>query len=518
METKTAISPGRIGLGVVQIYKRGKNISYGDKKVIIVTEEDLVASDTMEFDWGKINGIVTTKGTKNSHSAIVAKQHEVPAVIVSNISQFKKGDFIALDTYSSENGEIYYFPSKDEVRRLLDRLEMIRMQKENMAKYREDKTITKDGKKVFVVSNIGTIEELPSVKQNGAEGIGVVRTEFSYEMHDKLEGRLPTENELYEEYKKISNELTGKPVIIRTLDAGADKPVNSLIKAGVLKENEANPALGSRGIRPCLEQPEILKTQIKAIFRANSQNNNLKIMFPMITSIEELKKGKGIVAEAIKELKESGKEFLEGEIGIMVETPAIAQITDRLSNYCDFISVGTNDLTQYTTAADRMNNAVETIADPYNPGMIRILNSIISGAHNGKKSIMCGMCGEIAGDLEYIPILLGMGLDEFSMNSSSILAARRLISNLRIEECEELLNEILEKDTSTEIKDIAKKFYREHNLQILKQEKQQRKNQLDEVTRKEAEVSNLRDRYYKLTREKLPEYLGGEADDDEKNR
>lgn len=506
METKVSMSPG-IGFGVILKYERGKKLSYGNKKVIIATDEDLIASDTMEFDWSKIAGILATKGTKNSHSAIVAKQHEVPAAIISDISGLQDGDFIAIDTNSTQNGELYYYPSENELKDLLKKMEILKIQKENLSKYKLLNTVTKDGHKAIVASNIGTSEEVPSVKQNGAEAVGVVRTEFSYEMHDMLEGRLPTEDELYSEYKKISDKLKGKEIIIRTLDAGADKPVQSLIKAGVLKEDETNPALGSRGIRPCLDNPDLFKTQVKAILRANFQNENLQIMFPMITSIEELKRGKEIVNEAIEELKEQGAEFEETKIGIMVETPAIAQITERLSRYCDFISVGTNDLTQYTTAADRMNSTVENIANPYNPGMIKMLNNIISGAHKGEKRIPVGVCGEIAGDLEYIPILLGMELDEFSMNSSSILPARRLISNLTLEECKTLLDEILERDTASEIEPIVKKFYKTHNLQILAQEKQDRQTELNKTSQKATEAKSLKEKYYQLAKEELPEYL-----------
>ena len=195
----------------------------------------------------------------------------------------------------------------------------------------------------------------------------------------------------------------------------------------------------------------------------------------------------------------------------MVETPAIAQITDRLSsNDCDFISVGTNDLTQYMTAADRTNNEVENIATPYNPGMVRILKNIISEAHRGKKPIPVGVCGEIAGDLEYIPLLLAMGLDEFSMNSSNILEARRLISNLTLNECKVLLDEVLEKDSELEIESIVKNFYKEHNLKILSQEEMERKAELGEVLQKEAEAKNLKEKYYSLVKEELPSYLEGD--------
>lgn len=512
METKTVMSKG-ISFGTLKIYERGKAINYGNNKIIIATNEDLMASDTLSWDWDKISGIITTKGTKNSHSAIVAKQHEVPAAVVGNISELQDGDFIAIDTNSSEIGNIYIHPSKKEVESLLKKLELLKIQNENLSQYKVDSTSTKDGHKVFVVANIGTIDELPSVKNNYAEGIGVVRTEFSYEMYDMFESRLPTEDELYNEYKKISDELAGKNVIIRTLDAGADKPVSSLIKAGVLKENEVNPALGSRGIRPCLKSPEILKTQIKAILRANAENKNLQIMFPMITSIEELKEGKEIINEAVHDLKKQGVKFAECSIGTMVETPAIAQITDKLSKYCDFISVGTNDLTQYTTAADRMNNSVESIANPYNPGMVRVLNNIISGAHSGQKSILCGVCGEIAGDPNYIPLLIGMGLDEFSMNSSSILEARRLISHLTQKECKKLLEDVLALDTPQEIQEQATKFYIEKNLEILAEEKQQKQDELENVVKRETEIVKLRDKYRSLIQEDLPKYLREDDND-----
>lgn len=232
-------------------------------------------------------------------------------------------------------------------------------------------------------------------------------------------------------------------------------------------------------------------------------------MFPMITSIEELKRGKETVSESINELKQQKFEFSESKIGIMIETPAIAQITDKVSNYCDFVSIGTNDLTQYTTAADRMNNSVEDIATPYNTGMVILLNTIISGSHNSKNHIMCGVCGEIAGNLEYIPILLGVGLDDFSMNSSNILLARRLISNLTLKECKKLVENILEKDTATEIQESAKQFYKKHNLQIMTQEKQ---SNLNNVVEKNAKLLSLRDEYYKLVQEDLPEYLSDDSD------
>ena len=511
-ESKTSLSSG-IGFGVVRKYEREKDICYGEKKkkVIIVTDVDLNAKDTMKFNWSEIAGIITTKGTKNSHSSIIAKQHGVPAILISDISELKDGDFIALDSYSMENGKVYYKPSKEDVEELLKKLEDLNIKKENLKKYKLVDINLEDGYKPILAANIGTTEELAGVNQNCAEGIGVVRTEFIYEMYDITKRKLPTEEEQYNEYKKISEELKGKPVIIRTLDAGADKQVESLILAGVLKKEEANPALGSRGVRPCLKNLKLFKTQIRAILRANAKNNNLQIMFPMITSIGEFKKCKEIVDKAIEELKKENAEFEETKIGIMVETPAIAQITDRLSsNDCDFISVGTNDLTQYMTAADRTNNEVENIATPYNPGMVRILKNIISEAHRGKKPIPVGVCGEIAGDLEYIPLLLAMGLDEFSMNSSNILEARRLISNLTLNECKVLLDEVLEKDSELEIESIVKNFYKEHNLKILSQEEMERKAELGEVLQKEAEAKNLKEKYYSLVKEELPSYLEGD--------
>ena len=310
MEVQTIMSPG-IGFGIIKKYVRGQDLKYEDKKIIIVTDEDLVASDTMNFEWDKISGIITTSGTKNSHSAIVAKQHEVPAAVISDITDFIDDDFIAIDTNSSSKGKVYYKPSIDELKKILTQLKILNIKKENLSKYKLPETITKDGHKVTVAANIGCSDDIAEIKKNCAEGIGVVRTEFSYEMFDSLEGRLPTEDELYEEYSKISNSLTDKPIIVRTLDAGADKPVSSLIRAGVLKENEINSALGSRGIRPCLEHPEILKTQVKAIMRANYPNNNLHIMFPMITQVEEIEKGKEIVDDAIKELRNQNMNFVE---------------------------------------------------------------------------------------------------------------------------------------------------------------------------------------------------------------
>lgn len=388
------------------------------KENTVVVAHDLTPSDTAQLDKSKVIAFLTNIGGRTSHSAIMARTLEIPAIVgLQDITKVvKNGDLIIVD---GMEGLAIVNPDENTVKEYEEKKKAYEEEKEKLKRLIKVKTVTKAGKEVDVAGNIGKPQDVHKVIENGGEGVGLFRTEFLYMDRDSV----PTEEEQFEAYKYAVEKMEGKPVVIRTLDIGGDKKLSYL----PLPE-EMNPFLGYRAIRLCLDKIEdIFKPQLRALLRA-SAFGNLKIMFPMISSLDEFLKAKSILEECMKELKAEGKDFNENlEVGIMVEIPAAAVYADELAKHVDFFSIGTNDLIQYTLAADRMNEKISYLYNPMHPAVLRLIKMTIDAAH--KEGKWCGMCGEMAGDEEAIPTLVEFGLDEFSMSASSILKAKEIIMN-----------------------------------------------------------------------------------------
>lgn len=385
------------------------------EKNTVVVAHDLTPSDTASLDKNKVIGFLTDIGGRTSHTAIMARTLEIPAVVgLKDItSKVKNGDYVIVDGIK---GEVIINPSSEDILKY-DRLkEDFFNEKAKLMALRDVKTHTKDGKRVEVAANIGKPRDLEGAIENGAEGVGLYRTEFLYMDRDSL----PSEEEQFSAYKEVLEKMNPKPVVIRTLDIGGDKKLSYLPFP-----EEMNPFLGYRAIRLCLDRPDIFKVQLRALLRAG-RYGNLRVMFPMISKKEEFLDAMKIVEECKKELRDENKEIGENiQWGIMVEIPSAAVMADELAKYVDFFSIGTNDLIQYTLAADRMSERVSYLYDPMNPAVLRLIKMTIDGAHKNGKWV--GMCGEMAGEEAAVPVLLDMGLDEFSMSATSILAVKKLI-------------------------------------------------------------------------------------------
>ena len=415
------------------------------KNTILVAKE-LQTSDTAKMNLKNISGIITEIGGVNSHMAIIARTNEIPAIVgIKHIFEnIKENDYIALN---GATGEIFLNPTQDKIEELTKNQENLNQEKHELEKYKNKKAITRDGHQVELLANIGGPQDIQIVVDNTAEGVGLLRSEFLY-MDAK---DFPTENEQFEAYKKIAEGLENKKLVIRTLDIGGDKDLKYM-----KLPKEENPFLGYRAIRIYLDNVDLFKVQLRAILRASSYGN-VAIMLPMISSIEELQKSKEIIEEVKQELKFKNISFNENiEVGIMVEIPSSAIMADEFAKECDFFSIGTNDLIQYTIAVERGNEKVADLYSHYNPAVIRLIKFAIDGAH--KAGIFCGMCGEAAGDVKFIPLLVGLGLDEFSMNANKILRARKLITDLDFEECKQLAKEILQLDSTEDVKNRLEKF------------------------------------------------------------
>ena len=383
----------------------------------IIVAHDLTPSDTAQLDKNKVVGFLTNIGGRTSHSAIMARTLEIPAVVgLNDITEcVKDGDVVILD---GEKGIVIINPEKNLIDEYKAKKVAYEKEKEELKKLVDVETVTKAGKRVEVCGNIGKAEDIHQVLENGGDGVGLFRTEFLYMDRDEM----PTEEEQFESYKYVAEKSNPRPIVIRTVDIGGDKKLPYL----PLPE-EMNPFLGYRAIRLCLDRKEIFKVQLRALLRASAYGN-IKIMFPMISSLEEFLSAKEVLNECMEELKTEGKEFnADLEVGIMVEIPAAAVCADELAKHVDFFSIGTNDLIQYTLAADRMNEKVSYLYKPNHPAVLRLIKMTIDAAHNEGK--WCGMCGEAAGDETMIPILVEYGLDEFSMSATSILRAKQLIMN-----------------------------------------------------------------------------------------
>ena len=421
------------------------NLSNLPKNTILVAKE-LMASNTAKLDLKNIEGIITEIGGENSHTAIMARTNKIPMIVgVKNVTNLiNENDIIAIN---GKSGEIYINPSREEKEVLAKiRENSINTQKE-LEEYKNQLSITKDGHKVELMANIGNVNDINIVLENTAEGVGLFRSEFLYMNSDDF----PTENEQYEAYKKVAENMPNKKIVIRTLDIGGDKNLKYM-----KLPKEENPFLGYRAIRIYLDNIALFKVQLRAILRA-SYYGNLAIMFPMIASVKELTDAKKVVEDVKKELKDKNVPFNENiEIGIMIEIPSAAIMADELAKECDFFSIGTNDLIQYTLAVERGNEKVASLYTHFHPAVIRLIKYVIDAAHNNK--IICGMCGEAAGDALYIPLLVGMGLDDFSMNANKILESRKLVRNLNYEDCKNLADEVLGLVHREEIKKTLENF------------------------------------------------------------
>ena len=381
---------------------------------VIVMAVDLAPSETVQMDKDKVLSFVTTQGSVNSHTAILARTMSIPALIGVDmpLDAELEGKFAIVD---GDNGTVYIDPSEDVLAQMQEKKEQAEEKKQLLQLLKGKETITKDGKKIKLYANIGNSKDLAMVLQNDAEGIGLFRSEFLYlEKED-----YPTENEQFMVYKMVAETMAGKQVIIRTLDIGADKQCDYFNM-----DPEDNPALGYRAIRICLTRPEVFKTQLRALYRA-SAFGNISIMYPMITSVWEVKQIKKIVEEVKEELRAQNIEFGEVAQGIMIETPAAVMISRELAKEVDFFSIGTNDLTQYTLAIDRQNPKLDDFYDAHHPAVLKMIHMVAQNAH--AEGIWAGICGELGADLELTEQFLQMGIDELSVSPGRILPIRKIV-------------------------------------------------------------------------------------------
>ncbi|MDP4162331.1 MAG: phosphoenolpyruvate--protein phosphotransferase [Bacillota bacterium] len=411
---------------------------------VIIIAEDLTPSDTAQLNRQFVKGFTTDIGGRTSHSAIMARSMEIPAVVGTKTAteEINNGDLVIVDGLK---GQVHINPTPEVVEEYHRIHKEYEAQKAEWAKLVNEPTLSEDGHHVELAANIGTPKDLKGVIENGGEGVGLYRTEFLYMGREQL----PTEDEQFDAYKSVLQGMGGKPVVVRTLDIGGDKelPYLNLPK-------EMNPFLGFRAIRLCLEEQEIFRTQLRALLRASSFGN-LKIMFPMIATLDEFRAAKAVLNEEKDKLVSEGQIVSDKiELGIMVEIPSTAILADQFAKEVDFFSIGTNDLIQYTMAADRMNQRVAYLYQPYSPSILRLVKMVIDAAHAEGK--WAGMCGEMAGDETAIPLLLGLGLDEFSMSATSILKARSQIRKLSRKRMQELAQEVLNMSTTAEVVEAVK--------------------------------------------------------------
>ncbi|EQK45184.1 phosphoenolpyruvate--protein phosphotransferase [Paraclostridium bifermentans] len=415
---------------------------------VILIAHDLTPSDTATMNKKMVLGFLTNIGGRTSHTAIMARTLEIAAVVgLSDVTEnVKDGDFIV---FNGETGQVIVNPDEKVINEYRDLKAKFDEEKEALKQLIGKTSITLDGRHVELAGNIGSPNDLEGLIKNDAEGVGLYRTEFLY--MDK-EDDFPSEEEQYEAYKAVLEGMNGKPIVIRTLDIGGDKELKYF-----KMDEEMNPFLGYRAIRLCLDRTDIFKTQLRALYRA-SVHGKLRIMFPMISSLEELLKSKEIIKEVLSEMDTEGIEYAKDvEVGMMIEIPSAAVISDILAKHVDFFSIGTNDLIQYTCAVDRMNQKISYLYNQFNPAVLRLIKMVIDNAHKEGKWV--GMCGEAAGDQRMIPILLGMGLDEFSMSPISILPARKFITSVNYEDMKKFANEVLTMGTAEEIKAYVDKTF-----------------------------------------------------------
>ena len=387
----------------------------------IIVAEDLAPSETVQLDKDKVLSFITVKGSLNSHTAILARTMAIPALVNTDLSLDEQMDG-KLGVVDGASGVFYVDPDEETLTRMKEKQKEDLCRKELLLTLKGKENVTLDGQKVMLYANIGNIKDLAAVIQNDAGGIGLFRSEFIYLEREDF----PTEEEQFQIYRQVAQTMAGKRVIIRTLDIGADKQCDYFHM-----EHEENPALGCRAIRICLTRPEIFKTQLRALFRA-SVFGKIAIMYPMITSIQEVQKIKEIAEEVKAELTSQGIEFGEPEQGIMIETPAAAIISDDLAREVDFFSIGTNDLSQYTMAIDRQNPKLDPFFDPHHPAVLRMISMVVDNAH--KAGIWAGICGELGADQSLTKEFLAMGVDELSVSPGSILPLRKIILETNVGE------------------------------------------------------------------------------------
>lgn len=429
----------------------------------IIVAKDLTPSDTAQIDRTKVAAMITEMGGKTSHAAIIARIMGIPTIVgLDNITdKIKNGDMVICD---GKTGKVLVNPSDKQLYYYTQKKSILDEINHDLRKQIGLPSVTKDGFNVSIAANIGTPNDVEMVLENDAEGIGLFRSEFIFMNREHQ----PTEDEQFEQYKEVLVKMGQKPVIIRTLDIGGDKNVPY-----IHIPKEMNPFLGYRAIRLCLGNVEVFRTQLRAILRA-SVYGNVKIMFPMISTMKELKDSKKILQQAKDELIKDGIPFKDDiEIGIMIEIPSAAIISDLLAKEVDFFSIGTNDLIQYTMAVDRMNSKLSHLYSQYHPALLRLIKGIIDNAHNA--GIWVGMCGEAAGDPKLIPIFVGMGLDEFSMNSPSILRSRYIVRNLNKEDMELIAKSTLDMESAFEVEEYLSCVFADENENCLKRCKIRRK-------------------------------------------
>ena len=419
-------------------------LNFDTSEPVIIVAKDLTPSDTASLKADFTAGIVTEIGGSTSHSAIIARTLGIPAVmgLKNATSLIETGSTLTID---GSKGLIVANPSEVELNEMKENIKMSDAEKELLKQYLNQASKTKDGVEIEISSNIASPDDLTYVIENGSDGVGLFRSEFIYMNRSDA----PSEDEQYKIYKKVLEGLKGKPVVIRTLDAGGDKEIPYL---DIPKE--MNPFLGYRAIRYCLDHQDLFKAQIRALLRAGV-HGKLRIMFPMISSLEELQAAKALVEVCKSELKNEGIPYDEKvELGIMIEIPSAAIISDVLAKEVDFFSIGTNDLIQYSVAVDRMNEQIKQLYSPYHPALVRLIKTVIDNGH--KAGIWVGMCGAVAGNTKMIPLLLHLGLDEFSMGPTDVLRARQIINNLPRTN-DKLVEQVLSASTSEKIEKILSK-------------------------------------------------------------
>ena len=422
-----------------------------DEEAILVAY-DLTPSETAQLNLDKVLGFITDIGGRTSHTSIMARSLELPAIVGTNdvTEKVKNGDYLILDAI---NNAVYVNPSREDIERLKKLEAQLAEEKAELAKLKDLPALTLDGHRVDVVANIGTIRDCEGADRNGTEGVGLYRTEFLFMDRDQL----PSEEEQFIAYKEVVEAMNGRIVILRTMDIGGDKelPYLDLPK-------EMNPFLGWRAIRIAFDRRQILHDQLRAVLRA-SAFGKLAVMFPMIISVEEIRELKSVIEVLKQELRNEGKAFDENiQIGVMVETPAAAVNARFLAKEVDFFSIGTNDLTQYTLAVDRGNEMISHLYNPLSPAVLNLIKQVIDASHAEGK--WTGMCGELAGDEKATLLLLGMGLDEFSMSAISIPRIKKLIRNVNFHDAKELADSALQKPTAVEIEQLVADFLAEKAL------------------------------------------------------
>ena len=425
--------------------KGGSAFAITEENTVVVAH-DLTPSDTAQLDRSKVCGFLTNIGGRTSHSAIMARSLEIPAVVSCKTitEEVNENDMIVLD---GEAGIVILNPSEEEIKEYQVKREAFIAYKEELKKLKNEKSVTLDDHHVELVANIGSPKDIQAVLDNGGEGVGLFRTEFLY----MESAELPTEEQQFAVYKEVLEGMNGKPVVVRTLDIGGDKKIEAL----PLPE-EMNPFLGVRAVRLCFQREDIFRVQLRALLRA-SVYGDLRIMFPMIATLDEFRKAKGILLEEKEKLVNEGISVSDNfQVGIMIEIPAAAVLADQLAKEVDFFSIGTNDLVQYTFAADRMSSGVSYLYQPFHPSILRLVKHVIESAHNEGK--WAGMCGEMAGEATAAPLLIGLGLDEFSMSATSILSQRKLIRSMKKSEMNELAAKAINCSTMEEVVALVKEY------------------------------------------------------------